>query len=251
MRYRIPKSLTDDFLKPFEKTKFIQALENVSLEFKQGDRIAMLGENGAGKTTLLKLIAGLLLPTEGSVQINGYDTVKNNDQVRSQIGAVFGNERSFYWRLSGYHNLEFFGKLNNLFGEELENRIHELLALVKLEDAKGSPFRNYSSGMKQRLSIARGLICNPEILILDEPTSRLDPVAKKDIRNLIREHIIQDRTKILLYSTHSFSEAIQLCNHFCIIQNKNIAAQKHLDSIDHSEQKLADYYYQTVGFDVS
>ena len=184
--------------------------------------MAFLGTNGAGKTTFLKLIGGLLYPSTGKIKVNDYDTIKENLKARKSVGFVLNEERSFYWRLTGIQNLMFFGTLDNLYGEKLEYKVNELINLVGLEKAKNKLFAGYSSGMKQRLAIARGLLSDPSILILDEPTRTLDPISAKDIKDIISERIHKDQERTLLIATHSLYEAETLCNKVCFMKNGRI-----------------------------
>ena len=214
MYYPIPKRYMELLLNPFSSKQFT-ALDNISLDIKDGDSVAFLGANGAGKTTLLKLVGGLLYPSKGHVNVNGYDTVKKNIKSRKNVGFVLNEERSFYWRLTGRQNLEFFGALDNLYGGELQNKIDALINLVDLNRAADELFAGYSSGMKQKLAIARGLLSDANTLILDEPTRTLDPIFAEEIKNILLKRISKEKT--LLIATHRLDEAEVLCNKICII----------------------------------
>ena len=133
------------------------------------------------------------------------------------MGFVLNEERSFFWRLSATQNLEFFGALDNLSGDDLRQRIHDLIRLVGLEHAADKPVSTFSSGMKQRLAMARGLIAEPGVLILDEPTRALDPVACEEMSELILSRIYGDSRKTLLIATHMPEEALRLCNKVLVI----------------------------------
>lgn len=220
MSYPIPKKYVDYILRPFQK-QYFTALHGIDLKIEDGHRVAFLGANGAGKTTLLKLIGGLLFPSTGSLVVDGYETVKDNLKARKNVGFVLNEERSFYWRLTGVQNLQFFGTLDNLCGEELQEKIRQLLILVGLEESGHKLFAGYSSGMRQRLAIARGLLSDPKILILDEPTRTLDPISANDIKNIIKERIHTDQARTLLIATHRLDEAAELCNKVCIM-NKGL-----------------------------
>jgi ABC-2 type transport system ATP-binding protein len=217
MQYPIPKKYIDFITMPF-KIKKHTALEDICLDIQNGDRVAFLGVNGAGKTTLLKLIGGLLYPTQGHVLVNGFDTVKNNLRARRNVGFVLNEERSFYWRLTGIQNLKFFGALDNLYGKNLKARIKEVIQLVGLNEAGDRLFAGYSSGMRQRLAIARGLLLNPNTLILDEPTRTLDPISAEDVKNILLERIHYTHERTLLIATHRLDEAEVLCNKICIMK---------------------------------
>lgn len=223
MCYPLPKRYIELLLNPFSSKK-ITALENISFELQYGESVAFLGANGAGKTTLLKLIGGLLYPTNGTIWVNGYNTVKHNIKARKSVGFVLNEERSFYWRLTGRQNLEFFGSLDNLSGRNLKNKIEELLDVVKLSEAADNLFAGYSSGMKQKLAIARGLLSDANTLILDEPTRTLDPLFAEEIKNILLERIHVNKEKTLLIATHRLDEAESLCNKICIMKKGHILA---------------------------
>jgi ABC-2 type transport system ATP-binding protein len=245
MQYPIPRRMREYVLHPFSKHSRFTALNAVSLRIEDGERIAFLGPNGAGKTSLLKLIGGILLPTRGTVVVNGFDTLRDNTAAKKRVGLVFNEERSFYWRLTGLQNLEFFGAIDNLSGTKLRERIRELISLVGLEGHSSKPVGGYSSGMKQRLAIARGLISDPDILILDEPTRTLDPIAADTLIDLIINRIHSDMRKTLLIATHQLEKAPALCEKICIINNGRIAAFTGLSEIVRKES-LSDYYRRSI-----
>lgn len=246
MRFPIVKRYREMILHPFRPRRTCTALDGITLEIEQGDRIAVLGPNGAGKTTLLKLIGGLLLPTQGEIVVNGFDTLEHNSAARKSVGFVLNEERSFFWRLSGVQNLEFFGALDNLWGVELQNRITELMGLVGLEEAGEKTISGYSSGMKQRLALARGLIAQPEVLILDEPTRALDPVACDEFLELILGRIHRDSRKTLLIATHRLEEAVKLCNKVLIIDRGHVKAFGFLANLAKDKVTLLQYYRQAL-----
>ncbi|HPV39217.1 MAG TPA: ABC transporter ATP-binding protein [Candidatus Hydrogenedentes bacterium] len=246
VRYPIPKRYRELVLHPFRRAKRVTALENVSLTVNNGDRIAFLGPNGAGKTTLLKLVGGLILPTEGTVRVHGRDTVSDNTAARRSVGFVMNEERSFYWRLSGVQNLEFFGVLDNLSGRDLHQRIAELIELVGLQDSAHQNVASYSSGMRQRLAIARGLMADPDVLILDEPTRTLDPVAADDLTRLISDRIHRDGQKTLLIATHRLDEVAALCRRMCVIQKGHVVAMDDVTEVQGREGSLLAYYREQV-----
>ncbi len=230
MHYPVPKKYIEYITKPFKQDKFT-ALHGLNFKIETGDRIAFLGTNGAGKTTFLKIIGGLLYPTSGNLNVNGHDTTKENLKARKNVGFVLNEERSFYWRLSGKQNLEFFGTLDNLHGDELQYKVQELIRLVGLEDAQNKLFAGYSSGMKQRLAIARGLLSDPDILILDEPTRTLDPISAEDISHIISDRIHSKKGRTLLIATHSLTEAQALCNKACIMKKGRILVYTEIEKL--------------------
>jgi ABC-2 type transport system ATP-binding protein len=246
MYYPIPKRYIELILKPFSN-KTVTALDNVSLDINEGESVAFLGANGAGKTTLLKLIGGLLYPSKGSVLVNGHNTIKHNIKARKSVGFVLNEERSFYWRLTGRQNLEFFGSLDNLSGQNLKNKIEELLNLVKINDSADKLFAGYSSGMKQKLAIARGLLSDANTLILDEPTRTLDPIFAEEIKNILLERIHINKEKTLLIATHRLDEAESLCNKICIMKKGHVLAFNTTANLIKKYGSLINCYKELVG----
>lgn len=246
MRYPIPRTYADMLRKPFAPPRFHPALTAVNFNIKKGDRIAFLGPNGAGKSTCLKLICGLLLPSEGEVLVNGFSTVTHNVQARKSVGLVMNEERSFFWRLTGIQNLEFFGALDNLSGSRLRNKITELVDLVGLKEAARKPVAGYSSGMKQKLAIARGMLCEPDVLILDEPTRTLDPIACEEFFELILHRIHMDSQKTLLIATHRLEEVPKICNRLLLIDRGMIRRQEDLNVLKENNVNLAEYYKASI-----
>jgi ABC-2 type transport system ATP-binding protein len=246
MRFPIAKRYRELLLHPFRPRKVLTALSGASLRIEKGDRIAVMGPNGAGKTTLLKLIGGLLLPTQGEIVVNGFSTASDNTAARKSVGFVMNEERSFFWRLSAVQNLAFFGALDNLRGAELRERINELIKLVGLEAAAETPVADYSSGMKQRLALARGLIAEPEVLVLDEPTRALDPLACEHMVKLILSRVYQNSRRTLLIATHRPEEAMMLCNKVLIIESGQLKAFDSVAQITAGGMTLSQYYVQHV-----
>jgi ABC-2 type transport system ATP-binding protein len=242
MRFPIAKRYREWMFSPFSPRKSHTALRHATLEIHSGDRIALMGPNGAGKTTLLKLIGGLLFPTEGQVIVNGSSTLDDNATARKSVGFVFNEERSFFWRLSGLQNLEFFGALDNLSGAHLRNRIRDLISLVGLEHAANKTVSGYSSGMKQRLALARVLIAEPDVLILDEPTRALDPVACDEMVQLLLADIHHNSSKTLLIATHRPEEAATLCNKIMIIDGGRVRAFDSIAALTSSGTTILDHY---------
>ena len=242
MRFPITKRYRELIVHPFRPRRLFQALTSVNLEIERGDRIAVLGPNGAGKTTLLKLIGGLLLPTEGEIVVNGHDTLRHNNAARKSVGFVMNEERSFFWRLTGMQNLEFFAVLDNLSGADVRERSEQLIRFVGLEQHADKPVSTYSSGMKQRLALARGLISEPEVLILDEPTRTLDPVACEDLIDLILDRLHKGSRKTLLIATHRLEEVAKLCDKVMLISNGQVRAFDRISDLTRQGINLADYY---------
>ena len=202
--------------------KEVVAIDDISFEVKEGELFGLLGPNGAGKTTTIKVLATLLIPTSGSAAIQGYDVVKQAQEVRKIIGFIFGGERGLYWRLSGIDNLRYFGTLYNVHPDVMKTRIPYLLDLVGLAGRGNERVGGYSRGMKQRLHVARTLLHDPEILFLDEPTIGLDPVGAREFRQVIRD--LQAENKTILLTTHYMFEADALCQRIAVINQGRIVA---------------------------
>lgn len=202
------------------KKKEITALDGVDLSIPSGEMFGLLGQNGAGKTTITRILSTVLLPTSGSAQIFGLDVVKSVRDIRPRIGLVFGGERGLYWRLSGYDNLQYFADLYRVPPHVAKRRIPELLELVGLTDRANERIEGYSRGMKQRLHIARGLIHDPELLFLDEPTIGLDPLAARGLREVIRN--LNQQGKTIFLTSHYMFEIDALCNRVAIMNKGKI-----------------------------
>jgi ABC-2 type transport system ATP-binding protein len=215
---------------PFQKRE-ITALDDINIRVEKGEVFGLLGPNGAGKTTLIKTLCTLLLPNEGTALVNGYDIVKEEKEVKRSIGYVVNDERSFYWRLTGRQNLEFFAILNNLPSDWANRRIEEVLRLVGLETNGHKRVKDYSTGMKQKLAIARGMLSDPEVLFLDEPTRSLDPMIARSLREFIRKNIAGGQGKTVFLSTHNLGEAEEMCDRVAIIDRGKVKACGTLDEM--------------------
>ena len=198
----------------------VEALRDVSFEIESGEIFGLIGRNGAGKTTLTKIIATLVQPTSGRVTVKSFDSVKDEVKVRSLVGLATAEERSFYWRLTIEQNLLFFARLYGTKDETARKRIAELFERLNLNDLAKRRFSELSTGNKQRLAIARAILPNPPILLLDEPTRSLDPLAAEDMRRLI---LSLENVSVLLTS-HNLTEVEELCRRVAIISNGEIRA---------------------------
>lgn len=214
-------------LKKFFRRKSVapvEALRDVSLEIREGEVFGLIGRNGAGKTTLTKIIATLVQPTEGSVVVRGFDSVREEERVRSSIGLASAEERSFYWRLTTEQNLMFFARLYGLGDREARRRIGEILVRVELEEVARRRFGELSTGNKQRMAVARALLSSPPVLLLDEPTRSLDPVAAARMRALISSLASGDPPTTILLTSHNLAEVEELCERVAIISRGRIRA---------------------------
>ncbi len=199
------------------------AVNQVSITVNQGEIFGLVGPNGAGKTTLIKILATLILPTSGEGVVCGHD-LSADYRIRRDIGLVTSDERSFFWRLTGWQNLEFFAVLNGISRREIRTKVSELLDLVGLTGVAHKRFQTYSTGMRQRLSIARALLSNPKILFLDEPTKGLDPQSTQDILDLIRNRLTRQQGMTVILTSHYLPEIEALCDRIAIINDGQIMA---------------------------
>lgn len=226
-------------LLPFREKQYVKAVQGISLDVKEGEFFGLLGPNGAGKTTLIKLLCCLILPDAGSARIFDHDVVKEEQIVKNLVGLVSSEERSFYWRLTGRENLEFFSSLYHLRKPAAKQRIDYLLDLLGLTDKADIRFHSYSTGMRQKLAIARGLLSEPRLLFVDEPTRSLDPVSAQTVRNFLKEKVVGQGITVVL-ATHNLSEAEQLCDRIAIMQNgkvKALGSVRDLRSIFQTKEK--------------
>lgn len=202
----------------------MDALCDVSFEVHPGEMIGLLGPNGAGKTTLLKIIGSMVFPTSGSVRVCGESMAQGASAFRRRIGVVASDERSFYWRLTGRQNLEFFAALYDVPRRIAPGRIAELLENLGLTSAADRPFSDYSSGMKQKMAIARGLMGNPSLVLYDEPTRALDPLSTRNIRQWLKENQLRSPCMAHVIATNQMDEAEQMCDRLIILNRGRIVS---------------------------
>jgi ABC-2 type transport system ATP-binding protein len=200
-----------------------QALQGISFEVERGELFGLLGPNGAGKTTTIKILTTLLLPSSGSARVLGLDAVTQYRQLRRRIGYVFGGDKGLYDRISALDNLRFFADVYRVPLRAKQARIDELLEIVGLRGREHERVETYSRGMRQRLHIARGLLHDPEVLFLDEPTIGLDPVGARELRETVAN--LQRVGKTILLTTHYMLEADELCDRIAIITGGRIVAE--------------------------
>ncbi len=225
------------------QTGYTSVLRGIDLEVNQGDYLALLGANGVGKTTLLKAMATLLYPDSGELNILGVGVRNNGDVVRRNVGYVLADERSFHWRLTGSENLEFFGKLDAMEPSQRSARAKLLLERLDLASAKDRPFGEYSTGMKQRLAVARALLKRPRVLLMDEPTRSIDPAHAAEVWRLVREEV-EEVAGCLVLVTHQIQEALSLCSRVAILADGQIA-------LDTTAQQMERFAGDLDGFSIS
>src|SRR6058998_2722954 len=206
---------------PDRRERF-RAVDGIDLRVESGEIFGLLGPNGAGKTTTMKMLATLLIPTSGTIRVLGIDPLMRPREVRARLGAMLSGERSLYWKLTGRENLEYFAALYHVPPKDTKERVERSLVAVKLADRADDYVERYSTGMRQRLALARALLPNPPLVVLDEPTVGLDPQASRDLRDRVRELKAQGRTVLL--TTHYMEEADQLCDRVAIIDHGKIVA---------------------------
>ena len=200
----------------------VVAVDEISFAVPTGTIFGLLGPNGAGKTTTIKMLSTLLVPTGGSATVGGYDVVRDERRVRRQLGVVLGGDRGLYAQLTARDNLTYFGQLYGMTGRSIARRAEEMLELVALRGRADERVEGFSHGMKQRLHLAKALLHDPPVLILDEPTIGLDPAAALDLRRAVAE-LVPGHTVLL--TTHDMHEADQLCREIAIVDHGRIVAQ--------------------------
>ena len=199
-----------------------EALKGINLQIEEGEIFGILGPNGAGKTTLLSIFSTLLLPDRGKVQIFGIDSLRNGHQIRERVNICSGNA-NFLWSLTVRENLHFYGMLYGLIGRRRQEKVESLIELFELNEYRDVSFDQLSTGLKQRLSLAKSLVNDPEILFLDEPTVGLDPDVSVRIREMIQSVHIEKGMTVLL-TTHNMREAEHLCGRIAFLKEGQILA---------------------------
>jgi ABC-type multidrug transport system ATPase subunit len=222
-QFRIQRTWRELIRRPGERDIRV-ALDGVDLEVRRGEFFGVLGQNGAGKTTLFKILATLVRPDAGHASVAGIDVVERPAQARRALIPVVASERSLYWRVSAEENLRLYATLYGLRGAEARKRIGEALAVVGLDQVGAKQVGLFSSGMKQRLLIARALLGRPEILLLDEPTRSLDPVSARDLRVFLRDEIGKMRGITVLVATHDQEEVTELCARVAVLDQGRVLA---------------------------
>lgn len=216
-----------------EPQAMFTAVDGVNLQIKRGEIFGLLGPNGAGKSTTIRMLCTLLEPTSGVAHVNGFDIVKQANDVRRSLGTLLAGERSIYWKLSGRENLEYFAALNHIPPTVARKRVEELIERMEIKERANELVEKYSTGMRQRIAIAKALIARPPILLLDEPTLGLDPQAARNLRELILD--LQKEGHTILLTTHYMEEADLLSDRIGIIDTGKIIA---LDTPDGLKKRI-------------
>ena len=220
--HNLSKNFTD------KKRGVIHAVENVSFRAEPGRIYGLLGANGAGKTTTLRMLATLLKPSSGSATVAGFDVVRDAQEVRANVGFLAAST-ALYGRLTAREMITYFGKLNGLGSSEIKTRIAKLSAELDMDEFLDRRCDKFSTGMKQKTSIARTLIHDPEVMVFDEPTLGLDVMTARSIVRFVRE--CRNRGKTVIYSTHVMSEVEKLCDKIGIIHDGKLCAEGTLDEL--------------------
>jgi ABC-2 type transport system ATP-binding protein len=231
------------FLFPRRNKTETYAIKGISLSISRAEVLALLGPNGSGKSTTLKLISTVLLPDRGTILVNGADTREQAQRVRQQVGFAIASERSFFPRLTVRENLDFFAAFEDIPRRERGRAVAVVLNDVALEHHADKQVMKLSSGLQQRLGIARALIKRPRVLLLDEPTRSLDPAAANQLWSLVR-HLAQGGTTVVL-ATHNFAEAICAADRVAILQKGQLRALRHTAGL--TAEQLRVHYLQATG----
>jgi len=208
------------------KKRITCAVDRADLQVRRGELFGLLGPNGAGKTTLVRCIATLLIPDSGTVSVFGHDAFKDSLFCRQRIGLLTSGERTLYWKLSARDNLNFFAALYGLTGKERDKRVDYLVELLGLKEVERDRLERYSSGMKQKVSLARAILHNPDLILLDEPSLGLDPQFARFIRRFIKDELNRKQGKTILLTTHYMDEADELCDRIAFINKGRIVDTK-------------------------
>jgi sodium transport system ATP-binding protein len=206
-----------------KRFKKVLAVDRISFRVARGEIVGLLGENGAGKTTTLRMLATMLKPTEGTALVNGYDIVRDQDEVRGEIGILFGGEVGLYDRLTARENISYFAELNGMSKVETEKSIQELVQLLDMEEYIDRRVGKFSRGMKQKVAIARSIVHKPSVMLFDEPTAGLDVTAAR----IVQDFIIRCKrdNKAIIFSSHSMAEVEKLCDRIVMIHRGRILEQ--------------------------
>lgn len=222
-RFPVPRTWREQLRAPFASPKTV-VVEDVSFSVGEGEIFGLLGQNGAGKTTIFKMLSTLILADSGTAQIGGFDVRTEGRAVRQQLAPVIANERSLYWRVSAQENLRLYASLQGLRAGARRAEVDRVLAITGLSDTGEKMVGMFSSGMRQRLLIARALIGRPRVLLLDEPTRSLDPISARDFRRFLRETVVGAEGCTVLLATHDADEVWDLCDRVGVLERGRLLA---------------------------
>lgn len=217
-----------------DKKETIEAVKSVSFRVQKGEVVGLLGENGAGKTTLLRMISTILEPTEGTISIGGERVQDQLFHVKRRIGVLFGSETGLYERLTARENLQYFARLYQINKQESKERIEQLASRFDMTDYLDRKLSGFSKGMRQKVAIARTLIHDPDVILLDEPTTGLDITSANMFRELI--HQLRQEGKTIIFSSHIMDEVQQLCESIIMIHQGELIYEGTLEAL-YTEEK--------------
>ena len=221
------------------------ALDNLSFTAREGEIFGLLGPNGAGKTTALRILSTVLQPTSGTATVNGFDCVTQPDMVRYHIGFMSANT-AVYDRMSAWEMVEYFGRLYGMADDQLCERMEQLFERLQMNDIRDLLGAKMSTGMKQKVSIARAIVHNPPVLIFDEATSGLDVMVARVLLDTVAE--LRDQGKCIVFSTHIMREAERLCDRVAIMHQGQILAEGTLEELraEHREPDLEELFFDLI-----
>ena len=230
-----------------KKFKKVTAVDNVSFEVNPGEIIGLLGENGAGKTTTLRMLATMLKPTSGNAMIDGYNIIDNPNKIRERIGILFGGDVALYDRLTGRENMIYFAKLNGMSDLEADQAVNKITSELEMSDYIDRPVGKYSRGMKQKVSLARSIIHQPDVMLFDEPSTGLDVLSSKLIHDFILK--CKKDNKAIVFSSHNMYETEKLCDRIIIIHKGKIVASGTIEQLkkDYQKDSLEDLFIECIG----
>lgn len=230
-----------------KKFKKVTAVDNVSFEVNPGEIIGLLGENGAGKTTTLRMLATMLKPTFGNAMIDGYNIIDNPNKIRERIGILFGGDVALYDRLTGRENMIYFAKLNGMSDLEADQAVNKITSELEMSDYIDRPVGKYSRGMKQKVSLARSIIHQPDVMLFDEPSIGLDVLSSKLIHDFILK--CKKDNKAIVFSSHNMYETEKLCDRVIIIHKGKIVASGTIEQLkkEYQQDNLEDLFIECIG----
>ena len=224
-----------------QRGRFV-AVDGISFTVRKGEIFGLLGPNGAGKTTVLRILSTVLEPTDGIATVAGYDVVRDSAEVRRHIGFV-SNNTAIYDRMTAWEMVEYFGRLHGMKSDQLQDRLDALFAQLRMDDFRDVPGAKMSTGMKQKVSIARAMIHDPPVLVFDEATLGLDVLVARNLLAVIRS--LREAGKCLIFSTHIMSEVERLCDRIAIMYRGKILDNGSLEELRdrHREDDFEELFF--------
>ena len=230
-----------------KKFKAFTAVDDISFEVNPGEIVGLLGENGAGKTTTMRVIATMMTPSKGEVKVNNFTITKEPDNVRKNLGVLFGGDVGLYDRLTARENIAYFAELNGLSKADNEERIKYLAKACQITDFMDKKAKGFSRGMRQKVSIARSIVHDPKVMLFDEPTTGLDISAARSIHDFIRQ--CKKEGKAILLSSHSMYEVEKLCDRVIMMHKGKVIESGTLDEIreKYNNPDLEEIFVSLIG----